>query len=86
MVVIDATTLMLLIDPTAKPPLDLATNKPVERCKDRIEFLLTTLSEAGTQVLVPTPVLSEILIRAGNAKNQYLNEITSSEKDREGNS
>jgi hypothetical protein len=81
MVVMDATTLMLLIDPTAKPPRNPATGAPVDRCKDRIEFLIATLSEAGdggTQIIIPTPVLSEVLVRAGKAKAQYLNEFTSS--------
>jgi predicted nucleic acid-binding protein len=77
MVVIDATTLLLLIDPKAKPPRDPKTLKPLEKCKERLEFLVQTLTEAGTRVVVPAPVLSELLVRAGEARGEFLSEITS---------
>jgi len=78
MVVLDTTTLLLLIEPTAKPPIDPKTKKPLGRARERIEFLLETLSQAKTQIFIPTPVLSELLVGAGNAKNQYLSEIQTS--------
>ncbi len=78
MVVLDTTTLLLLIEPTAKAPPDPKTNKPIDRARERIEFLLETLSQAKTQVLIPTPVLSELLVGAGDARNQYLGEIQNS--------
>lgn len=34
MVIFDATFLMLLVDPTAAPPLDPATGKPVTMAKE----------------------------------------------------
>lgn len=77
MVVIDATVLLLLFQPTAKPPMDETTGQPVTRCKERIEWLLENLSQANVQVLVPTPVLSEILVAAGPEKSKILNEIGS---------
>lgn len=76
MVILDATTLILLIEPSARPPKDPATGKPLEKCKERVEYLLQTLSGANVRVLVPTPVLAEVLVRAGSAKNQYLQEFT----------
>lgn len=76
MIVLDATTLLLLIEPSAKPPKDPSTGKPLEKCRERIENLLQTLTGTGSQVLMPTPVLAEVLVRAGNARNQYLTEIT----------
>ncbi len=76
MVVLDTTVLLLLVAPNASPPLEPVSGKPLSKCKDRIEFLLHTLSNAGTQVLVPTPVLAETLVRAGSAKAQYLTAIT----------
>jgi predicted nucleic acid-binding protein len=78
MLVIDATTLLLLFDPTASPPRDPSTKRPLDKCKERIQFLLTTLNDSGTRVIVPTPVLSELLVRAGDAKPQLLSEITNS--------
>jgi hypothetical protein len=77
MVVIDATTLLLLIDSKAKPPRDPKTQKPLEKCKERLEFLVQTLTGAGTRVVVPAPVLSELLVRAGDARSEFLSEITS---------
>jgi hypothetical protein len=78
MVVIDATTLLLLFDPTASQPRDPSTKKPLDKCKERIQFLLSTLNESATRVIVPTPVLSELLVRAGDARPQFLSEITNS--------
>lgn len=77
MVAIDATTLLLLIDSKAKPPRDPNTQKPLEKCKERLEFLLETLTGAVTRVVVPAPVLSELLVRAGDARSEFLSEITS---------
>ncbi len=76
MVIMDSTTLLLLLYPSAKPPLDASTNEAVTKCKERIELLLQNLSQAGVQVMVPTPVLSEILVAAGADKARVLNEIS----------
>jgi predicted nucleic acid-binding protein len=76
MALLDSTALLMLIDPTAKAPLDPKTGKPVERCKERLEHLTDTLSQAGTKILIPTPVLAEVLVCAGaSAKSAYLAEI-----------
>lgn len=55
MVAMDATTLLLLLFPSAPPPLDPATKLPVEKCKERVELLLENLSKAGIKVVIPTP-------------------------------
>lgn len=75
MVVMDATTLLLLFYPSANPPVDEETGQPLEKCKERIELLLQNLSEAGIQILIPTPVLSEILVTTGPDKARVLNEV-----------
>lgn len=75
MVLLDTTALLLLIEPTAKPPLDPQTNKPVEKCKERLEYLIETLSQANTKIVIPTPVLAEVLVGAGSARGAYLSEI-----------
>jgi hypothetical protein len=56
--------------------LDPSTNAPVTKCKERIELLLQNLSQAGIQVMVPTPVLSEVLVATGTDKARILNEIS----------
>lgn len=78
MVILDTTTILLLIEPTSRPPQDPQTGKPLERCKDRLEYLTKTLSEAGSRVVVPTPVLAELLVGAGAARSDYLTEIQAS--------
>lgn len=71
-VALDADILLLLLTPDAKPPKDPATNEPTERAKERIEYLVTTLADAKTKIVIPTPVLSEILIKAGTAGPKYI--------------
>lgn len=78
MVAMDATTLLLLFYPDAKPPLDPITGQPLAKCKERVNLLLQDLNEAKIQVLVPTPVLSELLVRAGPDKARILNELNNS--------
>jgi len=73
MVVFDSSVLLLLIHPNAKPPNDPSTGKPLEHAKQRIEYLIKTLSESNTRILIPTPTLSEILVRTGQATSEYLN-------------
>jgi predicted nucleic acid-binding protein len=78
MVVFDTSTLLLLIDPDVLPPTDQATGKPLERCKERIEHLIKELNDSRTRILIPTPVLSEFLVKAGPNKHEFLNEFLGS--------
>ncbi len=78
MVVFDASVLVLLLDPDARPPIDTATGKPVTRCKERLEFLIETFELENTKVVMPTPALSEALVRAGEAGPDYLEELNGS--------
>lgn len=64
MIVFDASILLFLLAPEARPPNDPKTGQPVTRCKERIEHLIATLERDRTKVIVPTPVLSEVLVRA----------------------
>jgi hypothetical protein len=64
MVVVDATTLLLLWRPDAGAPRDLE-GKPVSHVRERIEHLISTLEKTKTKIIVPTPALSEALVRAG---------------------
>src|SRR6266481_4640259 len=56
MVVIDATMLLLLVQPGTPGPKD-ATGAPVTRCKERIELLIATLDKEGQRIAIPTPAL-----------------------------
>lgn len=72
MVVFDATTLLYLFDPEAKAPTDPETGKPVTRVKERIKFLVSDLEKRKEKIIVPTPALSELLVRAGDVGPEYL--------------
>ena len=72
MVGVDSTFLSLMLHPKARPPLDPATKKPIEKMEQRIEALLERLAEDGEAIIVPTPVLSEFLILAGRDGPKYL--------------
>ncbi len=72
MVVFDTSILLLVLDPHARPPLAPTTGAPVERAADRIQHLIDTLNDGADKILVPTPVLSELLVYAGRATQGYL--------------
>ena len=78
MVVFDTTTIILVLDPDAKPPIDPNTEQAVTRCADRVNQLLKTLIASKTQILIPTPVLAEYLVGAGPNKNEYLEKFINS--------
>lgn len=64
MVVIDATMLLLLLRPGTKAPAG-PDGLPITKCKERIELLVAKLQREKEKIIIPTPALSEILIRAG---------------------
>jgi predicted nucleic acid-binding protein len=78
MVVFDSAILTLLIWPQARAPLDPSTKLPVEHCKERIELLVQTLQRDKQTILVPTPVLSEVLTVSGASGLQYVSIIQKS--------
>jgi hypothetical protein len=71
MVVIDATFLLLMLRPGTPVPVG-ANGRPVDRPKERIEHLVEHLGKARTRILIPTPALSEALVRAGAAASQLI--------------
>ena len=72
MIVFDASVLLLLLNPETLPPKDVATGQPVARCKDRIEYFIAQLTKQREKIIIPTPALSEALIKAREAAPQYL--------------
>ncbi len=75
MVVIDNTFLSLMLHPKARPPKNPSTQKPIERIQDRIEKLLEDLDSEAERMILPTPVLSEFLILAGNDSSAYVEKL-----------
>lgn len=75
MVLLDTSILLLLLHPNAKPPADAATGLPVTRAADRVAHLIDLLSRAKEKIIIPTPVLSELLVHAGEATGKYLDTL-----------
>lgn len=71
MVVIDATILLLLLRPESAVPLD-AAGRPVDHAPARVDFLIRELENLGSRILIPTPALSEVLVRAGATASQQI--------------
>ncbi|MDN7473470.1 type II toxin-antitoxin system VapC family toxin [Burkholderia multivorans] len=78
MVVFDTSFLALAFDNSYAPPIDPATGKKLDRCTDRINHLIGTLSSSRQRVLIPTPVLAEYLVQGGPDKDKRLNIFASS--------
>jgi predicted nucleic acid-binding protein len=72
MVGLDASVLTLFLNPDAKAPNDPATNTPVVRAHERVNYLISRLEAAGSQIIIPTPALSEVLVRTGKSGLDYV--------------
>jgi predicted nucleic acid-binding protein len=70
MVVIDSTNLLLMLRPDT--PVPHGPDGPVDRPKERIEYLVQRLSRDKSKIIIPTPVLSEALVKAGPAASQRI--------------
>jgi hypothetical protein len=74
-VAFDATFLLPLFSTDVHGPIDPATNKPLEFIRERLDHLVDELENNRTKIIVPTPALSELLVRAGNAGIGYLDRL-----------
>lgn len=72
MAVFDSTTLLYVLDPEAGVPIDPQTKQPVAHAKERVNALIETFHRTRESVVVPTPVLSEVLVNAGSAAEEYV--------------
>lgn len=71
---LDNSTLTLLINPGARPPDDPETGKPLIYAKERVEALIESLG-ASDRLVIPTPVLAEVLVAAEEAAPDILNKM-----------
>ena len=74
-VLFDTNILLLLLQPDAKPPLDPQTGLPLEHAADRIDYLVRSLTKRRVEVLIPAPVLTEVLCNAKAATTQYIEQL-----------
>ena len=72
MVVFDTSVLLLALDPTTKPPIDPTTGNVLDRAGERVDHLIETLANDKRTIVIPTPVISEVLVYAGAAGPRWL--------------
>lgn len=74
-VVIDTSVLLALLDPSTPLPADPDTGLPIKHTPERIAYLIQRLEKS--RLIVPTPVLAEILVRTKEATQGYLDALKS---------
>jgi predicted nucleic acid-binding protein len=77
-VLFDTSTLIYLLKPDAPAPKIPGTEERVSDCHQRISYLLSELQKARATIIVPTPVIAEILTQAGAAGPEWLRILTGS--------
>jgi hypothetical protein len=77
MVVFDASVLLLLLSPQVEAPRDPATGVAITYPRERVDHLIKTLEKGRVKILIPTPVVAEILVKADAAGETYISILNS---------
>ncbi len=80
MITVESTTFALLLNPGARPPIDPSTGRPVDRAKERVDHLISEMERDGETILIPTPVLAEVLVKAGDGAPEIVERILRSSR------
>jgi len=78
-IVFDTTYLIVLFEDKALSITD-REDKPVTKVHERVRHLVQKLSESNSIIGIPTPVLAEFLVRAGNAGPELLKHVNNTSK------
>lgn len=78
MVIFDANFLLFLLQKNLPAPSIPETNQPIADCEARINHLVGSLQKNKEKIVIPTPVLAEILVRADAAAPAYVSKINKS--------
>ena len=73
-VAVDSSVLLHLIDPHLKVRAGQDGKVP-DRCAERLEHFMHTLAERDGRLIIPTPVLAEVLVGAGEAGPRWLDTL-----------
>lgn len=71
MVAFDTSLVLFAIDPKTRAPKDPSTGALVTNCDKRVEYLIKRLGQEKEEILIPTPVLAEFLVKAGPNRAEY---------------
>jgi hypothetical protein len=77
MVVFDSTFLAVFLYPDAGRASD-SSGLPIPQLQERLAYLVQRLEKAKVRIVIPTPVLSEILVYAGAAGPKIVETLTRS--------
>ena len=72
---IDSSALALLINPAANPPKDPDTQAPLFKARERVEQFIASFKGSDT-LIVATPVLAELLVKAGTGGPGVLEQLS----------
>ena len=72
MAVFDATALLHVLEPGTRDIVDPTTNTPLLDASARVKHLVETLEQKEEKIVIPTPALSEVLVHANEAAEDYL--------------
>jgi predicted nucleic acid-binding protein len=76
-VVLDTNMLLLLLDPKLPAPKDKNGQPVADRVNERISYLVAELQRQHEKIIIPAPVLAEVLVRAGQtAGAEYLSRLS----------
>ena len=77
-VAFDTNLLLLLLDSKLPAPTGKDGKPVAARVSDRINYLVSELQRQNEKIIIPTPVLAEVLVRAGMAGADYLSKLSNS--------
>src|SRR5487761_398470 len=77
MVALDTTILLPLLSSLAGPPSG-SDGKPIDSWKEKIDHLIEDLQKSHEKIILPTPVLAEVLVHAAHAGAEYLRRLKQS--------
>ncbi|MBF0379802.1 MAG: hypothetical protein HQL69_02220 [Magnetococcales bacterium] len=72
MVLFDTSILIFLTQPYAKVLNDPVTGEPVSNPGERVDYLIKRLNKSKERIIIPTPALTEYLVKAGEAMQEQL--------------
>jgi hypothetical protein len=74
-VVFDTSVIALILNQNAKPPQNPTTHAPLENARQRVDYLVRVLSKKKSKIIIPAPVLCEVLTHADAAINDYMKRL-----------
>jgi len=77
MIAFDTTALSLLVIPNATVNSSL-TKKPIKHARERLDALIERIAMDGDTILIPTPVLSEVLVKIPSRVDELLKKLRTS--------